>query len=501
MKRILNIQWIGIVLPILILSACIKDKGNYDIASNDEVSIKFIYQSLPAAVGDTVRYKPELTFKNPQDSPYFEHAWYVGGQLYSKTHELKYYVNTSAIIIPIKYFLTDTRTGALYTPEQYMNLTITSPFAGGWGILYEDHEGKSEIAHTNYSYVTAGYITYTGMYKKINNEDLGSRPFKIFPYSTRALNYGVFVTQKGGQGAIDINGKDFKKMLVASNSFTKGVPESFEPIDYASFNNAELVLNKNGDIYARFLSSNVPFTFPWFSTPVTVEKGMKIKEIWNTWHKTSYIAILFDELNKRLLYADGWTTSPGGGIEIKPIPAPANGYPANFTSLQNFGNWEYIWGDSFQEDVSRSLTGGILLRSPIDHKIYFQSFDFKLNGLTLTPKTKISFLGSDLVDEHSLYESIKTRNYIFFTAAGNKDLYYFDIQTGTTIKLYEKFNSKIMCIAADHTSATLGVGLENGDAIIYDISQPVLSSGQSKEIHRIKNLGKIIDMQFKSTKR
>ncbi|HMI03992.1 MAG TPA: PKD-like family lipoprotein [Pedobacter sp.] len=483
-------------LCTLFISSCVKDKGNYDFSPADAVSVNF-GPNITAFVGDSIKYQPVRTFKDKNDSVYFDHAWYVAGKLYSNTPEFKYYASEFAGIV-VKYYMTDRRNGLIYTTPSYLGISISSPFTSGWSLLYEDAAGNSEVGHITYNATTTKYTDYTGLYQKANNEPMGKQPYKIFPYTMRGTN-GIFVIQYGGQGSLDLGGNDYKKKLVASKSFTREVPNPFEPVDLAFFNATDLLVNSNGDMYGRFFNGAAAFTIPWMSSPLSVEKGMKITDIWDSWYKTSNLGVMYDKLNKRMLFADGSLFYPGGGIVIRQFPLPKNGYPGNYTSLQDLGNWEYVWGSSFIDNYD-NINGGMLIRSPDDRKLYFQNFEFKTSGPILTPLRRVPFLGSDLVDNKSIYLAIRNRNYLFFTGTGGKDLYYFDVETGATMKTYEKFTDKITTVEMDHDSRTIAVGLENGTVIIYDISNEVLLSGKSKEVHRLTGLGKVVHVAFKSYK-
>ncbi|TKC62411.1 hypothetical protein FBD94_09335 [Pedobacter hiemivivus] len=479
----------------LFISSCIKDKGNYDFAPADAASVKFKDQTIIGFVGDTIRCLPVRTFKDKNDSIYFDHAWYIAGKLYSNTPDFKYYAS-ELTGLAVKYYMTDRRNGLTYTTPTSLGVSVSSPFRTGWLVLYEEANGNSELAHITYNGATDKFTDYTGMYQKANNEPMGSKPYKIFPYNMRGTG-GIFVVQRGGQGSLDVGGNDFKKKLVASKSFTREVPNPFEPVDLAFFNSTDLLVNGNGDTYGRFFNGAAVFTIPWMSAPLSVEKGMKITDIWDSWYKSSNVALMYDQLNKRMLFADGSLFYPGGGIVIKPMPLPKNGYPGDYTSLQNLGDWQYLWGSSFIDNYG-NVIGGMLIKSPTDHRLYFQNFDFKTNGPDLTPIKRIPFLGSDLVDNKSIYLAIRNRNYLFFTGAGGKDLYYFDVETGMTMAKYQTFTDEITTVEMDFDSRTIAVGLGNGTLIIYDISDPVLRSGQSRELHRLTGLGKVVHAKYKS---
>jgi len=482
----------------LSLHSCIKDNGNYEFAENNLVSIQWD-QSISLFVGDSLNYAPRRTFLNQADSIHFSHAWYINGKLHSEEPNLKFLAKEFGGF-GAKYYMTDKRTGVVYTNNDSppLNVSIQSPFSLGWAVLYADKNGNSEIAHVVYDANKKKYMDYTGLYQQANGHPMGTNPFKIYPYSMRGTR-AVFAVQHAGQGALDLNGLDYTRKLVASKAFTREVPDNLQPIDFANFNAADLFVNADGSVYGRFFNGAAAFTIPWMSTPMTVEKGMKVKEIWDAWYKTSNIAIMYDYQNKRLLQADGTRFYQNGGIEIKAMPAPAIPYPGDYTPLDNFGDWEYVWGSVFIESYM-NITGGMVLRSPLDRKYYFQNFDFTTLGPKLTPRRRIPLLGQEHMDDKTQFLAIKNRNYLFFSGNNGKNLYFFDVETGAQTRLYQSFSSSITTLALNDDTFTIAVGLEDGQVILYDINTAILNAGQSKELHRLQDLGRVAHIMYKGYK-
>ncbi|RFS21698.1 hypothetical protein DVR12_13620 [Chitinophaga silvatica] len=482
-----------------LLSSCIKDKGNYNYLTGNKVDIRYPASSLTIYVGDTLRYSPSRTFSNPSDTSDFDHAWYLNGKLYSNKPVLEY-AATEVTGFSVAYYMTDRKTGITFTPPTFLILSISSPFVLGWGFLYQDAAGNSEVGHINVNATTGAYVDYTDLYKKANGSPMGTQPFKLAPYIMRGTP-GIFVMQKGTPGPLDLSGNDMKKKLIASQSFTRGAPDNFEPVDFATFASGDLFVNKNGDLYARFFNGAAVFTIPWMSSPVSIAKGMQITDIWDSWYKTTLTGMLYDRLNKRVVWVDGSRFFPGGGVVMDSLPQPVTPYPANYTSLHNLGSWDYVWGGTFN-DAYGILKGGMLIKNPADQQIYYEDFNFNNSQGkgTLTPGKRIPFTGTSLVNSNSKYVAVKLRDYIVFSGgANNTNLYYFDAIAGTVTQ-YTSFGSSINSITCSDDSQQIAVALEEGAVIIYDISNETMLSGKPKELHRLNNLGKVIDVFFKSYK-
>lgn len=56
------------------------------------------------------------------------------------------------------------------------------------------------------------------------------------------------------------------------------------------------------------------------------------------------------------------------------------------------------------------------------------------------------------------------------------------------------------CLYSSDDGNTIAVGLENGAVYLFDISHNVIISGESKELHRLEGLGKVVDIVLKNGK-
>ncbi len=489
---------IGLLSAILCLTSCIKDTGNYKYKTGNTVTLKFTSSTVTIYLGDTLRLNPIRTFSNPQDTTDFDHAWYLNGVHYSDSPTLVLPANTYQNYM-VNYYMTDRKTGIAFTASTSLGINVSSRYIYGWAILYEDNTGHSELAQVCIN--TSGLLLfdYAGMYRAANGAPMGTQPVKLCPYNMRGTP-GIFVIQRGDPGSIDISGVDMTRKLIASQSFTLGAPDDFEPENLAFFNSADVLVNKNGDLYGRFFNGAAAFTVPWMSAPINVTRGMKIADVWYSWFKTSNIALMYDSLNKRVLQSNVGIFTQGGGMNIDSLPAPITPYPANYTSLHNLGDWQYVWGGTFHDSYN-VVTGAMLIRSPVDNQLYFETFQYSQNTTpgVLTPGARIPFTGSQQVNSATSFAAIKQRDYLFFSGgADNMGLYYFDAIAGGT-KLYASFNSPIASITSGDAFQQLGVGLQDGTFILFDVSNATMLSGQPKEVHRYVVPGKIVDVKFRGT--
>lgn len=480
---------------LLLLQSCLKDTGNYDYNYGNVVTAALPSGTFSARLGDTVTMAPQLTFSNPDDTLEFDHEWYLFGELYSEERQLEY-VPTILGYVYFTYYIVDRRTGIRYRSQNSGTINVTSPFQTGWGLLYE-RDGASELGHV--ILYNDQYVDYYDIYQEYNDgEQLGSQPVRIQDYPVTG-GRGMYVLQHGGQGSVELDAYSMRKQLVASESFTGAVPIDFAPVDFGFYNlmTTDLLVNQDGRVFSRSFASGSPaYTYPWIGTPLTIAGGMEITDIWDSWSSTSGIALMYDRLNKRVLMTTTGYTS-GGALTIIQVPSPSQPYPDEYTPLDNLGDWEYRWGGTLS-DQTLSTVGAMIIKNPTDQQYYFQTFQARTLPNTITPQgTRRLFSGSSLIREDTKFETIKSRNYIFFDS--DNALYYYDNVTGET-KHYITFNSKITALRTNDQglAATLGlilaVGLEDGTFILYDISDPTLIAGQVSELHRATGFGKIVDI-------
>lgn len=503
MKKIYQL-FIPVVIIAGLMNSCLKDLGNYEYLDKNKVVISYEIPYINGTVDEETVIIPNRQYAIPgMTSLDYDHEWYISDKLVSRDSNL-YYVGEEPGAHTITYIMRDKRTGVGYfAPNNTLNLA--SPYASGYTILYEKN-GESELAHFRYRASDTSYVDYVDIYKKKNNgESLGSLPVKLKNYPVSGT-WSLVVAQHGGQGSIELVGNSMKKALVTSEAFSGGTPSNIKPINIGNYANAHLLVNTDGEVYPRLFSNQpIPFTMPWINIPLNIPKGMKITDLWDTHSFRNNMNCMYDKLNNRILYLNlNGPLTTGGYIQIDTLPKL--NYPIGHVNLNNMGNWEYIWGGSFNDSPNTNgsgnqMDGVILMRQFGGQQIYLQSFNAKsLNRVyTFTPKLRMPFPGSQLVNSESVYLNIKMRNYIFFSGGvNNQDLYFFDIQSGGNPKLFAHMPSKITDMCESDNSLELVVGLEEGTAILYNISDSNLYSGQPKELHRLSGLGRIADITVRN---
>lgn len=488
------------LLLVTVLTHCTKDKGNYNYADNQHVTIKFPgipdIENVFSFIGEELTIEPALTITG-NTSTAFEYQWYVNGVLKSTSRIFKAMPDKKGVWI-ILYIVKDPTTGYQNISEK-IRVVVSSPFDKGFAVLYNDN-GKSVLNHIRIN--GQEYLDYTNIYATINNgEQLGNDPVHIQEYEVGDNGKGIYVLQNGGQGSVELDGDSYKKMLTMKEAFHNTVPAGLSPKGLVTLRTADYLLSADGKLYNRFFQNAIPFTMPWNPNPVNYTGGMKIKTIWDTWSSVTSSTMMYDELHNRLLEAQ--TDNAGAFIAEMPDADPSFPYPPDFPDLRNMGAHEYIWGGTIQES-NGYRRGMVLLKDPVDQQIYFHSFAYFSGFFTsMQPEKRILFTGSNLITPQSKFYAIKYKNYLLFTGGSNNDqLYYYDCETGLSHELYVQTESPITAITGNVNSwdvATIAVGLQNGTTVLYEFSNETIQSGQSKELHRMTHAGSVKSIATRGT--
>ncbi len=336
----------------------------------------------------------------------------------------------------------------------------------------------------------------------------GSKPIKLKNYPMTGV-WSLVVMQQEGRGPLSWTPTAFRRGCGSATLLRACALPNIDPINMGFYPNAHLLVNTN-EKYIRDCSliRLFHFSMPWLNIPMTTLHGMKITDPVESIFELNLMNFMYDAMNNRILYLSLNGPNPTGGgvvIDTLPSPAPATPYPADHVNFNHMGDWEYVWGGSFNEIPNSgngaSTDGVVLMRKPGETQVYLQSFTLRnVNRvITFSPKTRKPFTGSSFVNADSKYLGIKSRNFIFFSGGpGNTDLYYYDMITGNAAKLFTSFGSKITAMSQSDNSLELIVGLEDGTVVLYNISDASLTLPDPVELHRMTGLGRIADITVKS---
>lgn len=495
------------LLCLLGLHSCLSDNGNYDYADVNEAKIRFSTYGYSAVMGDTITIEPKITYEDPSDTTRFTYEWYVDGKLESTNRILKLCRN-EVVNYTCVFMLVDSKTG-IKQFEVQVSASFISPYLEGWMLLYEKND-ESEIGFISFKKVGSviEYKPSYDLYRASNsNENLGKNPVKLVQHFASSSGPDeILVIQRGGQGNVELNGRSFVKEILMNQEFLDGkLPDDFQPVDvtYPSYRN--LILNYNGKIYSRFIQNprlgfhtvaynDIPFQYA--NDP---KKGMEISQfIMNAYHRTQHI-MMHDRLHNRFLCMEiGSTSSAGEILEM----ACATDYPKGYAPLDGMGDRvELVFVSSYADAFNGVCSYAMILKWP-DGKYTFQRFNYNSykdeNQVTLPGKDAcVPFVGAEyFTPETEFFMLRKTGDYIFFTGGANNDLlYYYSVQDKQTF-LYKDFEGvRVTSLYPNLNSKQLGVGLENGEFVLFDVStataiatRPVIELYRKGGFGRIKNI-------------
>ncbi len=292
-------KFILIFSVALITLSCIKDEGNYEYKTLNDVEIsgfKPINENEGVYItehNDILEIKPQVTQKLSNEPSKLAYAWKIGQDTVSREKDLNYKVSGRLPFgkISCLYIVTDKSNGMKYFKT--FSINITNPFSFGWYVLTEKPDKNSEIAHLSTTRPDAKFI-YTDA---ISGYKLG-KPVKLegkFGYISSLSDYfwTIYVTTKDCEYPFiqTENATFMANYLVSSNNFMdKDKGYSLNPDEFYISRSGATVFVSGGKTI--FLTSGVlykpaKYLKDYFFTNVT-------PNAMNTY------AIAFDKIGKKL---------------------------------------------------------------------------------------------------------------------------------------------------------------------------------------------------------
>ncbi|MCG4519905.1 MULTISPECIES: PKD-like family lipoprotein [Butyricimonas] len=499
-----NVIYLSLLMMVGLFS-CIKDEGNYKYEAIRDAKVSFETYTVNCFVHDEVKVEPKIRF-GEGDSTDFSYEWRVDYEVVSTERVLEF-TPEQAKTYACRLALKDNRNGKVYSGT--MSIVAATVYQSGFSILYEEG-GVSKLGHINLPSVSQDeeYHAYYDLYREANGEDMGSEPVKLVQhFFWNATNYckwsELLVIQNGGQGPVELNGNTNEKEVLTREEFVGGnPPENFKLVSafYPFYMN--IVLSEDGKIYTRFF--NDPKSMGYHSAaynnvPVYINKGYKIGQIIETAHQYLKHFLLYDELNGRLIHVRSayYTTAE----EYRELQYTGT-YPAGFIPVNNLGDYELVYGAAYGGTMQGSTKYALILRDGDDWKV--ETFGIAANALgviTLDALDKCqTFSGKTdgYVTDKSIFRILRNRTYIFFSGGANNDeLYYYDLSTGKSYH-YTSLNGRaIMAMHPAEGNKELGVGLEDGTFILFNVEDSVLKAGEPVVLYEQGGFGRIADVIYK----
>lgn len=304
MRKIIFFQAMALTLS-LTTAGCFKDDSTTqkidmpDIAFDLENPQSTL--SVLAYAGDEFELEIPVIW-NDKDPDVFDFRWTMDNEVISTERILrKTFMQIGSYYMAFQVI--ERATGLAIGTR--INLMVGSKYLLGWLIL-SDKGGRTAL---DFIHVDTHEL-YPDIYNSLHPDDpLGSEPLKIIDNCKDDYDQ-IILLQKGGQGALALDGRTFEKVIRIEEEFVgeKYPYPGFTPVD-AYFTNysslTEILLSDKGEAYARnnngrkgidgFQTSQYP------SLPLEYPDGKDLVVTYYTSPKYSYFFTLFDGLNNRWL--------------------------------------------------------------------------------------------------------------------------------------------------------------------------------------------------------
>jgi len=477
------------LFALTLLTSCIKDQGSYDLKDLGTPTIT-TFTKGNAVIGEAYIITPVIDFNGLSEDD-FEYFWFADMSDFSTADTLSYKKDLSFIFTKAGWYIgvyqiKNKKTGGI--TSKIFDFNVVSKYQMGWIILSEKN-GNSVLS---YSRLNLDKIdtTFVDIYSSLYGANtLGKVPLSLGRHYTEQVDQ-ILVVQNGEGGSVELDGTNFSKVITTDKEFVDGVyPTNFKPIKAEYGERIEMVVGEDGFAYTRIRTSSSVFQGARYSTtPISNAKITK------TYYKygQSYI-LMYDELNHRLLgIQDLPQISTGKLLYVKLDPLGDNS--TEFTDLSNMGNdSKIIYTGSYMSGTSGYYVQIIKKGS----KYRIQKFELRLESaiqsLYVINGSESDFAGNSIVSDNTHY-FITGSQYLFF-GEGNS-LYYYDFDLNT-VKRYTTLSGNITAIESNSEKNQIGVGLDNGEFYVFNVTNEVLASGTAQIIAKATNLGKVVDLQFK----
>ena len=560
MRNILNIKALSIAVAALIAVGCIEDKGNYDYDTTYdyavEVGVESPVMGFQYIVGMEIVITPSVVINDPSiNEDRLAYTWHLEGEVVSTERVLR--LND----IPIGSYIggvtvTDTRYGTVYYTNKsstgiggdYFLLRVTSEYTHGFAVLSND-DGASKL----------GYIRYANnewedfmpnIYPGSNgNEDLGGEPVSLMhhSYNSNGVFFALHVTQNGGIGPVDMATATMERIGLINREFIGSYPTGMKVKDVLYKGGNVFLLADNGKVYVRPEETNgfdvLPHGGRFPNIPMYIDKDMRVNKWINVKclqapMSSSLVVIAFDDLNKRMLMINSETSrisvmnrfAEGDSEIIKPGDPGTDGITTNsltFPSPEDLSGYDLALLGAFNTDLVDYPDNNSIVSvlKGADNKYYCFIFDWfciPYSGYTDIDLKKFFEFPVQNIDADMKYAVyIAGKPYMFFTANGNKDLYFMNLETNAT-KLFYSHTSPITTIQAGETTngiaalyesfgmgeyatyseyvGKLAIGTADGKVIILDATPSEVEGAGTANVLRSYNTsnGPIVDIEYLS---
>lgn len=302
--KIMNRLYLIITLAVTV-TACYKDKGNYDYNDINQVGITVPGDTVMVKQFDTLKVSPAIS--ESASGGGLTYQWYYFNMQQGVRYDISTDKDVRAVIgaaagdYPLYLKVTDGKTGVSFYHQFLMKVTSNLP--EGWLLLYNTNADSSDAALI----LPSGQVL-SDLYSRSNNKRLAGAAVQIRNYSAQWNKQYIFALTSTN-GAY-INPLDFRVDMPFDSSFY-GANTPLAPM--ASFPNAgawfimDYLFNDN-KVYARVWQG--PTGRPKFGAPLEGDYIPAPFLMGSPYESFGpYPAVVYDEKNHQFIYTPLNTTA------------------------------------------------------------------------------------------------------------------------------------------------------------------------------------------------
>lgn len=496
MKKIHKI--FALLAAVTLVSGCYEDKGNEDYRNIGEVIITFDEEEKTTAsnlvIGDVLEIHPIISFKDDAGSPeHLTYQWVLQDNDTNEiikpedwnTRDLKWTASRLIRFNNLWLVVTDTRTQIEY--RNMLTCNVSSPYATYGVMVLSEKDGKTRLSFIQSDWAFTNIHEYPNVYEHENGETLPEGPLMIHEHFCNDYSTKGQLLMLTRNGAVDVGGMDFKKVVSAEEIFDGGsYPAGVKFMSDAMFmSQVDLLADQDGHVYSRMKSTNQLFHSDYFLHDQLSLDGEPLAGCrFILAPFSSFCACLaHDTVKKRLLLI----TDSGAGNGGYDDPALANAgqpraltytatqleeLPEGFVRVDDLSSVNVLWigyNRNYSWDLERAYTiifernGELFCQEfTIERTFYYSTFSLG------NPKIQ-KIQGLPGINPTCIYGQPYRMNesFIYF-AFGNK-LWIYDVQSNLSYPWVKPYRANIVDMNAEnYGSQKLALALDDGSLIVQN---------------------------------
>lgn len=411
----------------LTFSKCSKDKGNYNYAEINDISIGGLMPSTnPVKVffNDSLHIRPELTFASGTPEPQgYTYEWTMAAPGTNKppviatTKELHLLANQTPGAYELIYRIKDNKTGVQYQHKGYA--TIISEVYEGYFVLSEVND-KSRLDML--SWLDGGFTQITDVLKKMKSTlPEQGQPYQVLSVGSNTRGYDIWLLTASGTTRLDPESFDISATSDIRYLMLGDLPADFKAkkmmASYSAGRNAYLWAMTDDAVYAS--RQGLPFQLP---LNTYVDSATLFKPGSSMTNDDSY-ATLYNWGQRRFVNNDASFTI---------CTNAAATYPTGL-DLVFMGKIPAVVTNTADQAFA-------ILKDPVSAKFQFLKFANRF-----APSINTSIDNAPDFDKATHFAVSPEFNYLFYSVAGK--LYEYDLALKTTKLMLDKGNEIITMIS------------------------------------------------------